>query len=451
MTVSRIAGLWGRLVQWAGVDRTVAFSLGLRVWNALAMPVTLSLIAKRLTAAEQGFYYSFAGVQGLAVLAELGTTFVVSQFAAHEFAVIRSETHSDQERLDAKARLASILRFGVLWNGVAAIICAVAVVPFGFWFFGGGKASVGINWMGPWVLFSLLSAVAMILAPLNAVLDGMGHMRDTTLVRLVQTIGGTLTLWGLLALGGELYAVSALPAWGFAGSLVGLALLHGETLRDMVRYFDTSKAVHYWAEIFPLQSKVALSWLAGYVGFYFSTPLIFRILSPEVAGRYGMTTNLLLSVSNIAQIWVATRGPVLAHKAALGDRDGMAKIFLSAAAKSCLIAISGYFSILVCSQIATLKSILPFLGRLLPMSVMLVLVAAFLFQHGYSILNSYIRAFKQDPLFWLSISSAALTVAVISPIGLWFGVTGIAALTLVCNFICFGTAIGYIYKRRLLR
>ena len=433
-----------RLRHLLGMDRAVSYSLALRVWNGLAMPVTLLLIARHLSLIEQGFYYSFAGVQGLAVLGELGITFVVSQFAAHEYAAMSLGTNRDAEkRRKHAARLASILKLGLMWNTATFLLCLVLLIPGGIWFFAGAKDAQGVQWLLPWICFALFGSLGIILSPVYAVLNGVGHMGDTTLIQFIQTAISTLATWSLLLCGYKLFAVVAIPMMAVIGGTAGILIMHRKTLQTILAGGNQLIKVNYWGEMFPLQSKVALSWLASYVGFYFATPLIFRTLSPQIAGQYGMTTSLLLSISATAGIWVTTKGPALAHLAAVHEIPLMRRTFISASAKSFAVLFAGYLTVIVCPNIAVLKSHLTFLSRLLSGSVLLTLIGAYTLVHLYGILNSFLRSFKDDPLFWLSISSALITVLALRGTARHYGVEGVAWLMVVCNAICCIIAIRY--------
>ena len=54
------------------------------------------------------------------------------------------------------------------------------------------------------------------------------------------------------------------------------------------------------SEIFSLQWRIAVSWVSGYFIFYFFTPLIFMIYGPVVAGQFGLTFNMIRSLSTVS-------------------------------------------------------------------------------------------------------------------------------------------------------
>ena len=59
-------------LNWFGIDRPIAYAIASHVWRVIAGPVGLFLVATFLTRIEQGYYYTFASILGLAVFFELG-------------------------------------------------------------------------------------------------------------------------------------------------------------------------------------------------------------------------------------------------------------------------------------------------------------------------------------------------------------------------------------------
>src|SRR6202162_208341 len=73
---------WLRTV--LGLDRAVGFTVLARFWGSSAGLVTVLLIARFLTPAEQGYYYTFGSLVAIQMIFELGFSFVILQLASHE-------------------------------------------------------------------------------------------------------------------------------------------------------------------------------------------------------------------------------------------------------------------------------------------------------------------------------------------------------------------------------
>lgn len=381
----------------------VGLQLLLRVWNAAVTPVTLLMLTRSLTRTEQGVYYSFGSVQALTVLFELGFAFVLAQFAAHESARIADPEKGER----AAARLGSLLYLGIKWNGGAALGSLALLIPLGCYFFAGTPGLAQAGWLGPWLVFASASAALVALAPFHAILEGSGHLQQVSLIRLLQGFAATLMLWLGFSAGWGLYSLALSQLVGLIVNAAGLMLIRGKTLRGIWRGRSAGCQIDYRMEVWPMHWRVALSWLAGYVGLYLSTPLIFKALSPEEAGRYGMTFGLMLSISNVASIWMNAQAPALARWAALGEIGRMRSEFERAARRSCAVLLAALG--LIAGALWAYRHLsvkIEFLDRLLGGPVLLILGGATVGMHVYGLLNSYFRAFRADPLFGLSIGTA---------------------------------------------
>src|SRR5689334_17769121 len=67
-----------------GLDRAVGFTVLARFWSSAAGLVTVALIARFLSPAEQGYYYTFGSLVAVQIIFELGFSFVILQMASHE-------------------------------------------------------------------------------------------------------------------------------------------------------------------------------------------------------------------------------------------------------------------------------------------------------------------------------------------------------------------------------
>ena len=82
------------------------------------------------------------------------------------------------------------------------------------------------------------------------------------------------------------------------------------------------------SEIFSLQWRIAVSWVSGYFIFYFFTPLIFMIYGPVVAGQFGLTFNMIRSLSTVSLSFITPKLPELSRLFAKEDFHNYNKNFL---------------------------------------------------------------------------------------------------------------------------
>jgi hypothetical protein len=99
-----------------GLDRGIGFTLLARGWSSLAGVGTLTLIARFLSPAEQGYYYTFYSLVALQIVFELGFSVVILQTASHEAAHLTLDAEGTVTGpASAHARLASVLQKSVRW------------------------------------------------------------------------------------------------------------------------------------------------------------------------------------------------------------------------------------------------------------------------------------------------------------------------------------------------
>ncbi len=140
-----------RLARALGIDRAIAFTVLARGWSSLAGIGTLTLIARFLTPAEQGFYYTFYSLVAMQIVFELGFSVVILQTASHEAAHLEIAPDGRIQGPEAAhARLASVLQKSVRWYTVAAVLMAAVLLPVGIHFFRantGAPGAAAVHWI----------------------------------------------------------------------------------------------------------------------------------------------------------------------------------------------------------------------------------------------------------------------------------------------------------------
>lgn len=115
-----------------GIVKAIAFTILARGWASLAGLVTVVLIARFLSPAEQGYYYTFGSLVALQIVFELGFSFVILQMASHERAHLTFSSGGFISGDDvAHARLASVFQKTVHWYTTAAVFLAVFLLAAG--------------------------------------------------------------------------------------------------------------------------------------------------------------------------------------------------------------------------------------------------------------------------------------------------------------------------------
>ena len=288
-----------------GIDRAIGYTILARGWSSIAGLVTVALIARTLSSAEQGYYYTFGSLVALQLIFELGFSVVILQLATHEVAHL--QIHGDGRILgDARgqARLASILQKAVRWYSVAAVLLGLVLLPVGWHFFASSGGSVA--WRGAWCAVVIASCFTFQVDPVFSFLEGCGFVSRVALTRFSQAVLGSVLAWTAFLLHHGLYA----PALLIAGQAVaGIHFLwtRRALLRNLLRLPTGDNAIDWGAEVWPFQWRIAVSYASGFLIFQLFNPVLFKFFGPTVAGQMGMSLNIANALASVAIAWINTK------------------------------------------------------------------------------------------------------------------------------------------------
>ena len=259
-----------------------------RGWGIGAGLGTVLMVAGRLSAPAQGYYYTFASLLALQVFFELGLNFVVTQMAGHEAArlTITREGVIDGDP-DSASRLHSLtvlLRRWYLWASplFALGYSLLAGTPFFSAWAGIARARVGGRVAAAGGVFRRQSIF-------QPALGDHGRYRPRWSGRPPALVSSRCrfaadVVWFRV----RPWAVgrSHRQRHGGADDL-DLADAHGR-LRIADTTVKSGATLGWRQDIFPLQWKIALSWLSGWFIASAFTPMLFTHQGAVEAGRVGL-------------------------------------------------------------------------------------------------------------------------------------------------------------------
>lgn len=414
-----------------GVNRAVGFGILTRFWSLAAGPITILMIATRLTREQQGFYYTFTSLLALQVFFELGLTTVIAQFASHEFAHL---TWSGRGNIEgdpvSRGRLVELLTKSVKWFGVASVLMVLVLIPCGLAFLGQGlKAPATFVWAVPWGLAVLGVAANLVAVPFMAVIMGSGDVVAVNQRELLGALVGTCASWLVIALHGGLYAVCAVNAgnaivsWGYIlrrkPELV--RIIFRETVRAKEKV--TASGIGWWSEVWPMQWKIALSWASGYFIYQLFNPVLFYYHGAIAAGQMGITLSASNALLGASIAWLNTRSPEFGRFVAHRDWNGLDAAFKRVFCQA--LAFSACGGVLGWGAIALLQAVHPLGQRFIPAGQAAILLATVSIQAAISGLAIYLRAHKKEPFMVVSLIGAVLQGAGTWYLGMRFSTLGV--------------------------
>jgi O-antigen/teichoic acid export membrane protein len=430
--VARIRHWVGRVL---GLDRAVGFTILARFWSSAAGLVTVALIARFLSPAQQGYYYTFGSLVALQIVFELGFSYVILQLASHERAEL--SISSDYEIRGAPvshARLASVIQKSVRWYSVAAVLMAGTLLPAGFYFFSTHQhAGQTVSWQLPWCFAALMAALNFQIDPFLSFLEGCGYVPEVARLRFMQSATGSLLAWIVLIKHHGLFAPSMMLLGMAAASLVWLTGKR-KLLLGLLRHRVGTHRIRWNQEVWPFQWRIAVSWLSGYFLFWIFNPVLFAFRGPVEAGKMGMSLSLANAIQAIAVSWVSTKSAPFGTLIARKEYRRLDETFFQALRQSFAVSLAGaLMAWLGCIYLNSRH--FSFAQRLLdPLSLGILLL--------YMIVNViisseayYLRAHKHEVFFVNSLVGAVAVTVCTFIFGRRYGATGIVVSTCLLNWV----------------
>lgn len=410
------------------IDRAVFYAIAARVWQFIAGPISILVIAACFTPELQGYFYTFASLMGMQTLVELGLHAVIINVCSHEWSHLQLNADSaitgDESAL---RRLAALKRFVSRWYAAVGVIFFVGC-GIGGAIFLNQRPTTGVDWVAPWFCLVALNGVLLWAWAFSAMLEGCNQMAVVNRVRLLQFISGSFAVWASMAAGLGLWAavisVAVRLVWDY-----WLIAIRYRAFWQSLSQAPHDQAISWRDEIWPLQWKMGVLGVASYLALGLVTPVMFYFHGPVVAGQMGMTWTILTAIELAAYAWVHARGPLFGMLAARQDWREMDRIFFRLTAISWafyLLAVTG-----VCVGVWGLNA-LPWplaqrlASRLLSLPPTVVFSVAFLLQHLPRCQSIYVRAHKQDPFLTAGLVSNTLLVILVVGLGAIYGPIGAA-------------------------
>ncbi len=417
-----------KLCRFLGVDQAVAYTLVYRVWQLFANAAVLVLIAKSLTKIEQGFYYLFFSILSLQVFFELGLTYVLMQFASHECAKLTWTSRGSLEgNPTAEARLSLLLRFAAFWYGVVAVFLIAVLLPAGLLLFGrSADAAQAPFWQASWAGLVVATAALLFISLAMAVLEGSGRVAEVARVRAAQDILAYCVFGLALFSGAKLRAIPLLPITRVLFSFSWLVWSKRVFFLHFIRIDADRNLLNWWTEVWPMQWKIALSWISGYFTFQLFTPVLFAFAGAAVAGQMGMSLAIASAVTTLAIAWIQTKAPLFGQLIARRQFAELDQQFFRVLSR--VAGVAALMGMTIWVGVVILRAWrIPwserFLGPL-PLGLLLLACCAQVITYAFAV---YLRAHKAEPLLACSIAVAVLTTISTYIFGRAFGAVGIAA------------------------
>ena len=420
-----------------GIDSALLFGVSVKAWNAFAGVLTLVLVSTLLSRPAQGYFYTFSSLLSLNVFLEMGLTSVLSNFAAHEFVHLQWGPRGElvgNER--SRRRLLGLLARSTSWFMALAIIFAILIAPSGAWFLIRSAARHGAMqtmsmamWIGPWIAAVITTSLNLLLGPWVSVLNGSKDVSNMNRILLRGRIIGTIAAWLSMYAGHGLYAVALAPLGGILSIAHYLATRRRALLLAAWSEYanpgsDPADRISLKQEIWPMQWRIAVSWMAGFFIFQLFNPLLFYYRGPIEAGRFGITLAAANTVLGVGVTWFLVKVPTFGRFIALRAWLDLDRTFARSMTGAIVSTVSAGTALLL--VLAELAHHALLAQRFLPLGPSAILLLAITLSVVVDGLAIYLRAHKQEPLM----AGSVLVGFVQAALSVWsvqrFGALGLA-------------------------
>ncbi len=391
----------------------------------VSAPITLFLIAREFTPELQGFYYTFGSLLALQSFVELGFYNVILNVASHEWSSLSLDASGAiAGSIEARSRLISLGRLVFKWYAVASLLFVAGVWAAGSLFFGQQPAH-GVAWQGPWAAVVCFTGLLLWALPFNSLLEGCNQVETIQRLRFSQAFLSSIGLWTALSLGAGLWALVVAAAINVLRD-AWLLLVQYRRFFTPFRDRPDGPVLHWRADLWPMQWRLALSGVVNYFALYLFNPVMFQYHGAVVAGQMGMTLAMIYGLQALGIAMLTPKVPTFGMLIARRDFAALDRLWLRASIVSLLTCLAGGAAMLT-AILALRAAGLPLASRLLaPLPIALFLGGMLLMQISQCE-TAYLRAHKQEPIVVMSVTTSLGIGAVVWVFGGRYGPMGAAA------------------------
>jgi hypothetical protein len=426
--------------------RDLGLIVGQRLWQALAGVVTILFVVRFLSAEEQGWYYTFVSVAALYSIFEMGLAAALIQTSAHLFGGLRWQADGGVAGISSRAFESFVARGVRVYLWVAgAFVLAALTLGCGYFAAKSGGLRTDDFWLYPWLVVVLVTAANMGTLPFFAIVEGSGALSEVYGVRLLQGVAGALACWAILASGGALWAAAAVP--GMGGAVAAIWLFRRRSGLGLMALKPPIGGDFDWrAEIWPLQWRIGVSWIGAYLMSQLCTPILFYYRDATVAGQMGLSLTIAHMLGILAQSSFVRSVVPMSRAVAERDWEGLDRIFR----KSLLsfVILFGFGTGLVGIGYRLLEQT-AYSHRMLPIEQLAALLVFVFFYQLNAAFATQVRAFRREPLAWVSAVGAALIVSGSFAVAERYSAGGVIAVMLAVQLVVVFPLSLWIWRQRI--
>ncbi|MDE2584241.1 MAG: hypothetical protein KGN39_02500 [Betaproteobacteria bacterium] len=401
----------------------------------------MAVISHFVNSEEQGWYYTFLSLAALYTLADLGLSIVLVPLFAKHFSATQL-LRGGRLKGEGGLFLGRLLGRTVRWYITLAAGFVALVLPGGALYFS-QLSSDFQSWLVPWSCVVAAGAGILLLIPFLAFVEGSGHIRALSIMRLQQTLLGACGCWFMLVKGEELWAAVMMPT---ATVVVPVLWLLGRWYGLLgLAWHYPGREINWRQDILPLQWRLGVSWACAYFTTQIYTPILMHTQGAVVAGQMGLSLAIMTMVGFLGQSFLSRRVPMMAQAAARRDFVALDGVFR----RDFLFFSVSYIAAglgLVVLKLGLSGTI--YANRVLPFWQLVGLLGIVFVNQVVGVLGTYLRSFLYEPLTKVNLIGTLVAVPAAVAAATYSSAAVIGALLAVALLINFPWACAIWWRER---
>lgn len=417
-----------------------------RIWNLFGYLITFFFVASYLSQIDQGYYYTLNSLIALQVFFELGFSYVIVQKTSHLHSIWSSKEGHLEDGKEFE-EIASFFYYIIQWFSASSVLLVCVLLTLGELFLNKNIKATGGSLDGVWFILVGLTSLNLVLTALLSFFEGYGKAMLIYKIKLIQNIFSQFVLWGSIFFGVGIYSIVYSNLTLF---LLGFVIVLSVLRKDIViLYGKRVNRFRYWFKnLFKYQSKVALSWISGYLQFQMLVPVIFHYLGAVDAGKMGNTFSIVSGITALSLSVIQSKSWEYSALVAIMDYKKLNKLFrrhfMQCLIISLIIGIGVYSSVLFLNHFNFSLS-----EKILPPLPFLGFVIATIFNVVVAGLAIYLRSFLEEKLLIVSVLCGTSIISLLFLVTPYYGLTGVSIVYLGCTFLFGFLGSLYIYNKKI--
>lgn len=399
------------------MKKTKLAHLSSKVANAFSQLVILLVVPVAFSIDDQGYYFLFASIIAMQYILELGSTQVfaikisaLTKASRHEASDSTQNIFKTDKMMQRQKSLRLIIDLAALLFTIISLLFFVLSTIVAFFLIDPVNIKSGGSLLLTWVIYAFFAALSIKFNSFLMIAESLGFMAKSSKIRALTYLLSCIGFVFFAILTNSLYSVIALPLISCASVLM---FLKSNTQLSSIfnrKRSDRKMLLFSWWKkyIYPVQWRMAVSWICGYASFSLVNLFIFKSLGSESLAIYGFSASLFTGISQLAISPVMAILPNLSSLYAESKFNARFSIFKKSLLQAILIYTSSSLLLFITIiMFISRTSILE--GRILNINNLLILAFSYLMYLVLSSVGLYLRTMGTEPLLRVSLITASLT------------------------------------------